>query len=281
MKTNNRPRRIDAHVHFWELARGDYDWMTPDLVDIYRDFGPEHLRPYLTAADIDEIIVVQAAATVAETEFILRIAEDTDFVSGVVGWVDLASPEAPDTLARLSENPNLKGIRPMIQDIPDHDWMLQDTLTPGMQSIAQLGLSFDCLVRPLHLKNLCKLLNRHPDLQVIINHCAKPDMADESFDSWAKDMKRLAEQTSAFCKFSGLVTEVGADWKTNQLRRHTEHILQCFGPDRLIFGSDWPVVNLAGDYQAWINAANDLLSDLSVHERARIFGENAVLAYDL
>tara|TARA_R110002049_G_scaffold262589_2_gene438668 strand:+ start:16748 stop:17593 length:846 start_codon:yes stop_codon:yes gene_type:complete len=281
MNIKNHSRRIDAHVHFWKLDRGDYTWMTADLENIYRDFEPEHLRPYLTAANIDEIIIVQAAATIAETEFILKIADDTDFVSGVVGWVDLSSPEAPDTLARLNENPNLKGIRPMIQDIPDHNWMLRDTLTPGLQALGRQGLSFDCLVRPLHLKNLLKLLNCHPDLRVIINHCAKPDIANESFDSWAIDMKRLADQTSAFCKFSGLVTEAGANWDIGQLRRYTDHVLQCFGPERLIFGSDWPVVNLAGDYYAWLNAANDLLSNLSDHEQAKVFGENAILAYDL
>ena len=122
-------------------------------------------------------------------------------------------------------------------------------------------------------------MSRHPDLRAIINHCAKPEIADDYFATWAEDMSRLAEQTSAFCKFSGLVTEAGANWQTQTLKPYTDHVLQSFGPERLIFGSDWPVVNLAGGYQAWFDAATDLLSDLSVSERAKVFGENAALAY--
>jgi len=278
---SDRPRRIDAHVHFWSLVRGDYDWMTPDLKEIYRDYGPEHLSPHLGCAGMDEAVLVQAAATIAETEFLLGIARETDFVSGVVGWVDLESPDATETLSRLSEDSNLKGIRPMIQDIPDNDWMLRDSVSGGLSAITDLGLSFDCLVKPVHLKNLCELLNRHPNLPAVINHCAKPEIASAAFDTWAVDMQRLAEQTSAFCKLSGLVTEAGADWQLQQLRPYVDHVLRCFGPDRLIFGSDWPVVNLAGGYEVWSSAAGDLLAGLSSGEQEKIFGENAVVAYRL
>ncbi|MBW7837538.1 MAG: amidohydrolase family protein [Sphingomonadales bacterium] len=278
-KTPVRPRRIDAHVHFWKLARGDYEWMTPDLTILYRDYWPADLQPYLDATGMQEIVIVQAAATVAETEFILDIARKTDFVSGVVGWVNLEDDAAPQTLGRLAQNPYFKGIRPMIQDIADVDWMLRESLTPGLRAVVELDLAFDCLVKPPHLQNLHRLLARHPDLRAVIDHGAKPQIAAGAYHQWAADMNRLAEDTTALCKFSGLITEAGGGWTIDQLKPYADHLLRCFGPDRLIFGSDWPVVTLAGSYETWFETANQLLGELSATDKAKVFGENAARFY--
>ena len=275
------PRRIDAHVHFWRLARGDYDWMSSDLTRIHRDFGPEDLRPHLARAGIAEIVVVQAAESVAETEFILGIAAKTDFVSGVVGWAPFDGSDGPEVLARLAADPRFKGVRPMIQDIPDDDWMLGAALTPTFEAVRELDIAFDALVFPRHLKNLMRLIERHPKMRVIVDHGAKPQIRDRAFEAWAADMKTIADNTVAPVKLSGLVTEAGEGWTLEDLKPYVDHLIECFGPARLVFGSDWPVVRLAADYAPWFAAAEQLTASLPEAERAMIFGENAARFYQL
>jgi L-fuconolactonase len=271
--------RVDAHVHFWQLARGDYFWMAPELTPIYRDFGPEDLRPHLERNGIGRIIVVQAADTVAETEFMLEIADNTDFVAGVVGWAPFDQPQGAKELARLAGNPYLKGVRPMIQDIPDDDWMLGEALTPAFEAVTDLDLVFDALVFPRHLKNLMGLLERHPDMRVIVDHGAKPQIRDRAFDGWAADLRAIAANSSALVKLSGLVTEAKPDWTVDDLKPYVDHLIEVFGPDRMVYGSDWPVVRMAADYDPWFRAARDLTAGLGEAERAGIFGENARKLY--
>jgi L-fuconolactonase len=271
--------RIDAHVHFWQLARGDYFWMTPDLTPIYRDFGPEDLRAHLERNGIGRIIVVQAADTVAETEFMLEISETTDFVAGVVGWVPFDQPQGAKELARLAANPYLKGIRPMIQDIPDDDWMLGESLTPTFEAVTDLDLVFDALVFPRHLKNLMILLERHPDMRVIVDHGAKPQIRDRAFDGWAADLRTIADNSSALVKFSGLVTEAKPGWTVDDLKPYVDHLIEVFGPDRMVYGSDWPVVRMAADYDPWFQAAQDLTAGLGEVERRGVFSDNAQKLY--
>lgn len=275
------PRRIDCHVHFWHLARGDYFWMEPGLTRIYRDFGPEDLRPLLAPAGIDEIVIVQAADTVAESEYLLEIAGRTDFVAGVVGWVPFDEPEGPEALARLAETPSFKSVRPMIQDIPDDDWMLGAALTPSFEAVEALDLVFDALVFPRHLKNLIRLIERHPDLRLLVDHGAKPQIRDRAFDDWAADMKTIAGICDAPVKLSGLVTEAAPEWTIDDLRPYVDHLIETFGPERLVFGSDWPVVRLAADYQPWIEIARALTAGLGQAERDGIFGENGAAFYRL
>ena len=174
--TGSRPRRVDAHQHFWRLARGDYGWLTPAKGPIYRDFGPADLTPLLARAGIDATVLVQAAPTVDETRFLLELARTTPVVAGVVGWAPLDAPDAPDVVAALAREPALKGLRPMLHDIPDVDWMLRPEVAPGLRAIAAADLTFDALVRPPHLPNLRRLLERHPDLRVVIDHGAKPEI---------------------------------------------------------------------------------------------------------
>lgn len=273
--------RIDAHVHFWRLARGDYTWIQPQQTALNRDFGAEDILPHLEAAGIDRIVLVQAAATVAETEFMLAQADAHAIVAGVVGWIDMESATAAATLTRLAGNPYLKGIRPMIQDIDQTDWMLGKTLTPAYRAVAELDLVFEALVKPPHLPYLHELLTRHAGMRAVICHGAKPDIAVGAFDDWAASMARLAAETGADCKLSGLITEAGPDWSADGLRRYVDHLLDCFGPDRLIWGSDWPVLTETAGYDDWWRAVNACLADLSADETTKIFGGNAARVYKL
>jgi L-fuconolactonase len=272
---------IDAHQHFWSLSRGDYAWLTPRSGRIYRDFGPRDLAPLLQAAGIDRTVLVQAASTEAETRYLLDVAAATPYVAAVVGWVDLAARNAPDRLAALAANGLLRGVRPMLQDLPDPQWILGDELRPALAALVQLELRLDALVKPEHLQPLLRFFERNPDLPVVIDHGAKPAILSGSLDAWARDMQEIARCTPAYCKLSGLVTEAKADWRTDDLRYCVSHLLECFGPDRLMWGSDWPVVELAGGYRRWHEAAQASVASLSVAERERLFGLNAVRFYAL
>lgn len=274
-------RRIDSHVHFWALARGDYGWLTPDLAPLYRDFGRDDLAPLIAAAGIDAIILVQAAPSEAETRYLLDAAVDYDRVAGVVGWADMAASDAPSRIAAMAENKLLKGIRPMIHDIPEIDWVLRPELGPAFRALVAHDLAFDALVRPPHLPALRRLADRHPDLRIVIDHGAKPAIADSRFDDWAAAMAGFARGTPVFCKLSGLVTESGADWTDDRLRPYVDHLVAAFSPARLLWGSDWPVLTLAADYGAWWAAANRLLAGIDEHGRACIFGGNAAEFYRL
>lgn len=279
MAMTQKPQRIDAHVHFWQLVRGDYHWMTPELDKLYRDFAPADLKPLLNAADVDAVVLVQAAATVMETRFMLDIARETPFVAGVVGWVEMEDRNAATTLNGLCADPHFKGIRPMIHDIADADWMLRPLLKPAFKAVIDHGLAFDCLVKPPHLENLHRLLTGLPELRAVIDHCAKPAITADAFQPWARDMKRLAADTSAYCKLSGLITEAGPGWTVDQLRPYFEHIYDCFGAHRIIWGSDWPVLTQTASYDDWQRTATALCASLSAAEKTNIFGLNATRFY--
>lgn len=272
-------RTIDSHQHFWTLARGDYDWLTPHFGPLYRDFGPEDLNTMLDAAGIEGTIVVQAAATVAETEFLLSTAELHEWVLGVVGWVDMEAVDAPQTLIRLAQHPKLVGIRPMIHDITDGHWMLRPTLRPSVQALIELGLTFDALVRPRHLDPLLRFLDRYPGLRCLIDHAAKPQIRDGLIGRWADKTAAIAESTRAYCKFSGLATEAAGHWAPRDLRPYSEILLEHFGPSRMMFGSDWPVVTMAADYGRWVSVARQLTDGLPEQDRAQIFGGTAQRFY--
>jgi L-fuconolactonase len=274
-------QRIDAHQHFWRLSRGDYGWLTPDLVPIYSDFLPDHLAPLLQRHGIDGTVLVQAAPTEAETAFLLSLADENPFVRGVVGWVDFSKPDAPERIARMAEHPKLKGLRPMIQDMADVDWMLRRELELAYQAMVENGLVFDALVLPRHLDNLAILLARHPDMRVVVDHCAKPSIAASGFDAWAGAMRCIGRESSACCKLSGLVTEAGPEWSVDVLRPYVEHVISCFGPERIIWGSDWPVCTLAASYTSWVDASEELLNGCTATDKAAIFGANALRAYAL
>lgn len=271
--------QIDAHQHFWRLERGDYGWLTPAAGPIYRDFLPQDLEPLLRRHGIGASILVQAAPSVAETEFLLALAREAPFVAGVVGWVDLTAKEAPDTIRRLAANPLLVGLRPMVQDIADDEWLLHVDLSASLTAMVRHGLVFDALVLPRHLPRLLVVVERHPDLRVVIDHGAKPRIRERILDPWRADMAALAARPKICCKLSGLVTEAACDWRVEDLHPFVTHLLATFGAGRLLWGSDWPVVRRAGGYDAWRAASLELLAPLPEASRDAILGDNAARVY--
>lgn len=270
---------IDAHQHFWQIERGDYGWLTADLKPLYRDFMPNDLAPHLQQNGIEGTILVQAAPTSAETRFLLEIAENTPFVLGVVGWVDFAAPSAAQDIKRLAQHPKLVGLRPMIQDIIDDDWMLKAELTPAFEAMIQAELTFDALVLPRHLPRLRQLLSRHPNLRTVIDHAAKPNISAGKFDDWARDIATIAKENRAYCKVSGLLTEAGNAWTICDLAPYITYVLEQFGPERLVWGSDWPVLLSVANYRHWFDIAWSIIPNGNA--RARVFGLNAVDLYRL
>jgi len=281
----NSVPRIDAHQHFWSLARGDYSWLNveanPALGPIHRDFQPDDLWALLKARGISGTVLVQAAATVAETDYMLSLADANDFIRGVVGWVDLCAPDAVATIERLARHPAFKSVRPMLQDLPDPAWISTAPIGPAVQALVRLDLRFDALVKTPHLPHLLTFAQRHPALPIVIDHMAKPDMAHHEFIAWRALMAPLAALPQVHCKLSGLVTEIGPQWQLDTLRPYVDAVLALFGPERVMWGSDWPVLNLAADYSRWAEATDSLLENKTAEQRDAVLGGNAIRFYGL
>ena len=276
--------KLDAHQHFWALERGDYGWLTPALGPLYRDFGPQDLSPRLAANGIDGTILVQAAPTVSETEYLLALADRNEFIRGVVGWVDFEAGHAAEDVARLAAHPKLVGLRPMIQDIGDDDWMLRHEFARAFHAVIEHGLRFDALVMPRHLDNLDRLIARYPGMPVVIDHCAKPAIrngpdGDGALAWWAPKLARVASHAHVMCKLSGLVTEAAPGSGAEVLASYVAHVLEVFGAERVMWGSDWPVLETASTYEAWIDVTQRLVGALTPQEQAAIWGGNAVRFY--
>lgn len=275
--------QIDAHQHYWNPARGDYDWMPLDDAILARPYGPDDLGPELARHGIGHTVLVQAAATVHETEYMLGIADATPHVAAVVGWIDFEKPSDLGHLRRLANHPKFAGVRPMIQDIPDDDWMLREDVQWAFRAVCDLGLTFDALGFPRHLANFDTILRRYPDLRSVVDHCMKPQIrahSDANFRLWADGIARLAD-AGAYCKFSALVTEADPGWTVADLQPYADHVFRSFGPDRVMWGSDWPVVRLRCEYGDWRAAAERLTAGLGEPEKARIYGETASEFYGL
>jgi L-fuconolactonase len=277
---------IDAHHHLWKIARGDYFWMdpraNPAVAPIARDFLVEDYRALAACNGVSGSVLVQAAQTVSETEWLLEQARaSAGLILGVVGWIDMAAADAARVLERLAGNSLLRGIRPMLQDIPEVDWVLQPALEPAFRALIEQDLAFDLLIKPPHLASALTLLHRYPALRAVVDHGAKPVIAQGAWQPWADQMRRIARETAACCKLSGLVTEASPQWTVEDLRRYNDHLIDCFGPGRLMWGSDWPVALLASDYAGWLEAARCLLVELPPQDQARVLGENARRFYRL
>jgi L-fuconolactonase len=276
--------QIDAHQHFWQPARGDYGWMPPDDPILTKAYAPADLWPQLQAAGVDGTILVQAAPSVHETEYMLGLADATPWVRGVVGWVDFENPSDAAHLARLARHPKFKGVRPMIQDIPDDAWMHRADVQWAYAAIIDNDLTLDALGFPRHLDPFLALLKRYPALRVVVDHCMKPQIRAHtpvSFRHWADGISRIADETTAFCKFSALITEAQADWRIADLAPYVDHVLAAFGAARVMWGSDWPVCRLRGEYADWRAAALELTRALSDADRALVFGGTARAFYRL
>lgn len=278
--------RIDAHQHYWQPARGDYQWMPQDHPILSRAYGPADLAASLASAGVDKTIVVQAAASVEETEYMLGIADATPSVAGVVGWIDFENLDHLKHLQRLKHHPKFLGVRPMIQDIANVDWMLCDEVQWAYSALVDLDLSFDALGFSRHLGNFLKIFKIYPNLRVVIDHCMKPQIrvhhtAQNEFQFWADGMSRIANETNACCKLSGIVTEANEGWRVEDLAPYAAHVLKEFGPQRVMWGSDWPVSRLNATYESWHDAARQLCSSFSAAEQAEIFSGTAARFYKL
>ncbi|WP_290059907.1 amidohydrolase family protein [Amycolatopsis solani] len=272
---------IDAHHHLWDPSRRDYPWMAGAALDpIRRPYTVDDLRAVTKAARVHATILVQTVSSASETEEFLAIAAAEPLIAGVVGWVDLEAPDVADRLAALPGP--LVGIRHQVETEPDAGWLLRPPVLAGLEAVASAGLTYDLLVRADQLPAAAALADRLPELRLVLDHAAKPPIAAREWEPWASGVAALAARENVVCKLSGLVTEADwTGWEVAHLRRYVDHVLDEFGPDRLLFGSDWPVCELAASYELVVDAAIALTGGLSDAERLAVFEHNARTAYAL
>lgn len=272
----SRAPRIDAHMHWWTTRRSDYGWLTPDLQELYHDFGPAEAGPLMAAASIDGVILVQAAPTLAETHYLLELARPREYVRGVVGWADLADAREVESLL---QSDLIVGVRPMLQDIDDTGWILRPDLAEGLQLLAARGVAFEALITPRHLAVMDTLLDRHPALRVMVDHAAKPHITTGVLEPWKSELAVLAAEPRVFCKLSGLATEGPAGMAPYACAPYVDAVFELFGSERVVWGSDWPVLTQRLDYASWVRWAEQLTAHLAPETRAGVFGGNALRFY--
>jgi L-fuconolactonase len=280
-------RRVDAHHHLWDPGRRAYPWMDESVAAIRRPFGVADLDAAAGPEGFEATIAVQAVSSLEETEELLDVAATSGRVAGVVGWIDLADPEVAATLAALRDRPGgraLVGVRHQVHDEPDPDWLLRDRVLDGLATVAAAGLVYDLLVRERELPAARVVAERLPELTLVVDHLAKPRIREGAIEPWAGDLAALARHPNVACKVSGLVTEADwTAWTPAQLVPYVAHATEVFGPERLLFGSDWPVCLLAAGYAEVVAAASEALdrAGLSPAEREAVFGANAHRLYRL
>lgn len=273
---------IDAHHHLWDLSVRDQEWITPEMSVIRRDFSPADLAPEAAAAGVDATVVVQTVTVAQETPELLSEAAGSGLVAGVVGWTDLTAPDVGDTLVRLRSGGPLVGIRHQVQGEPDPRWLVRPEVLRGLRAVAAAGLVYDLVVLPHQLPAAVEAAAAVPDLLFVLDHLGKPPIASGEVEPWAGAVRELAALPNTVCKLSGMVTE--ADWQSwtvDSLRPFAQTVLDAFGPDRLLFGSDWPVCLLAASYRQVLGTANELIAALSEDERSAVLGQNAARVYGL
>lgn len=274
---------IDAHQHFWELGRFNYDWLNADpLEPIRRTYLPADLKTHLDATGVDQSIFVQTQHNVEENRWVLQFCEDNDFLAGMVGWVDLASSDCEAQVEEFNDNPYFVGVRHVTHDEPDDDFIIRDDVINGLRVLEKQSVPFDLLFFVKHLKHAQTLAKALPGLPMVIDHLAKPEIKDGRLDNWEDNFRAAAKFPNVYCKISGMVTEADwQNWKPADLKPYVEIALEVFGPDRCMYGSDWPVCELAGSYEQVIGAAREVLSSLSETEQAQVFGGTAKKFYGL
>jgi L-fuconolactonase len=275
--------RIDSHQHFWKASRGDYHWMSPAVSVLCRDYLPEDISPSLKKYKIDKTILVQAAQTKAETDFLLDLAWQHDFIAGVIGWLDMDSPNFAQELEVYLKKPKFLGIRPMLQDIAQDDWILRPRVIESLKLVAEKNVSFEFLTYTRHLPHVLSVLETVPNLHAVVDHVSKPEIKNRKLDPWRSLMAEVAKHKNVYCKLSGMITEADQKtWTVDDLRPYVEHVFQCFGGDRVMYGSDWPVCLLAGSYDRVVEALQTILKPhLDQRLEAAVFGGNAARFYKL
>lgn len=274
---------IDAHHHFWQFDPVQYGWIDSQMHVLRRDFLPEHLQKLTKEVGVDGVISVQARQMMTETQWLLDMAESHEFIRGVVGWLPLVDADISYDLQRFAGRKKLKGLRHVLQDEPDDFYMNRTEFNRGLSCLTQLNLVYDILIFARHLPQTIELVDRHPNQRFVLDHIAKPTITATRFDDdWREDIRKLAERPHVTCKFSGIVTEVqDAEWDIELIRPYWDTVLEAFEPDRLMFGSDWPVCLLRTDYAAWARTAQTLTDDLTESEQQDVLHNTAVRAYQL
>jgi L-fuconolactonase len=273
---------IDAHHHFWRYDPVDYGWIDDAMAVIRRDFLPADLRSTIKAAGVDGVVSVQARQTLAETEWLLQLAGENNFIKGVVGWVELVSPGVADQLGRYASNAKFKSVRHVVQGEPDDQFILRPDFNRGIRALRPFGLAYDILILERHLAPTIQFVDAHPQQVFVLDHIAKPRIKADAMEPWRTQIRELARRPNVFCKVSGMVTEAEYQaWTEPQLRRYFDVVLEAFGPKRLMFGSDWPVCLVACGYERWLALIRSFVGELSPDEQARIMGGTAIEAYKL
>jgi L-fuconolactonase len=273
---------IDAHHHLWNYDTEDYAWIGPEMNVLRRDFMPADLHIEMQQAGVDGAIAVQARQTLQETEWLLSLAAQNEFMRGVVGWAPLIDAAVSDDLERLAAQPKLKGIRHVLQDEPDDFYMLRNDFNAGITQLRRFDLVYDVLIFERHLPQTIQFLDRHPDQVFVIDHIAKPRIREGLLSPWRENLKELARRSHCFCKLSGVLTEADwQNWRPEGIHPYLDAALDAFGPNRCLFGSDWPVLLLADSYAGWVATVKNFVSRLSSTEQARVLGGTAAEFYRL
>lgn len=274
--------RIDSHQHFWHFNPAEYGWMTDSMPILKKDFLPEDLAPLLEQAGFQGTVAVQARQNLQETEWLLELAGQHDFIKGVVGWVDLRSPQVRSQLESYTRHPKLKGVRHVVHDEPDDYFMLLPEFLAGLALLAGLNLTYDLLLFPKHLPVAVEVVKQFPDQRFVVDHIAKPFIRARTISPWDSDMRELAKFENVYCKVSGMVTEASwRQWAAADFYPYLDIVFDCFGPDRLMFGSDWPVCTLSGAYADVAQIVQEYLQQFPGESQEKILGRNAIKFYNL
>ena len=272
--------RLDAHQHFWKYNAVQYDWINEMMMDLKRDFLPADLKPLLDVEGFDGSIAVQARQDADETQWLLELANQNDSIKGVVGWADLCSPDVVAELEQLALHPKFVGVRHILQSELDDQFMLRMDFKRGIGRLAEHGLTYDLLLYPRHLPVAVKLVREFPEQSFVLDHIAKPLIADGLIEPWDRDIRELADFDNVWCKLSGMVTEAGwNEWTAEDFRPYLDVVCEAFGPDRLMIGSDWPVCTLSGDYRSTMRIVRDYIAQFDASQQEDILGANCAEFY--
>jgi len=272
---------IDAHVHFWKYNAIKDAWITDEMALLQRDFFPQDLKPVLQENGVTGIVAVQADQSQKETEFLSQLANKNPFIKGIVGWVDLQNKNVEDRLLYWSDYPVIKGLRHLVQAEAD-GFLKKEAFLNGIKLLKNFDFTYDILIYPNQLKEAIQFVNKFPNQKFILDHCAKPCIRDQKINEWEIEIKEIAQNENVYCKVSGLVTEAKwNEWKTEDLHSYLDVVFEFFGTDKILFGSDWPVMLLSSTYSKWKKLIEEYMLQFSDEEKQKVFDTNAIKFYNL